>query len=532
MVRRSKNSSGELWMERVFRGLVYGLPLALMFGYYPVISLGSSESMNLELSVPLIWLVVLDVVGVVLMVWKGLLIRNLKGKWAWLLLPAFLSLTVLWSLNPVRGVLTVGILWLIYLAGYSIWSLREVFDAGFGGKFGKWFWGSALVVCGWCVVQCVLDLVGVPREYTLLCEGCTYESFGFPHPNGLAIEPQFMGNLLLAPAIMAAFLAIVGPVGMFRSGPRPAGPSPRAAGANSRAAALRNAPSLKHGRHPLLPVAFLQKHGRHPLLPKSRMSLLIIFGIITTTLFLTFSRGAIYAFLIGMGVMTVACCSKRLMRDGKPSDGGLRAGRLRAVGAVWLTVGLAFVFALNAQGIMAAVSPTNDTYQTGVAKVLNHLSLGVIDVRGETEDVGVVENGGDETAEVKEAAFDGYVAESTDTRLKLSGAAMEVWSKDLMTMMWGVGLGGAGQALYNNGLTQTPKEIVQNQYASLLLETGIVGVLLLGVTVILVVKSVIRNKEMRVGVLALMVAYGVSLGFFSGLTNALQIYLLPMMFML
>ena len=43
---------------------------------------------------------------------------------------------------------------------------------------------------------------------------------------------------------------VTGPGNMFRSGPRPAGPSPRAAGANSRAAALRNAPSPKHCCHP------------------------------------------------------------------------------------------------------------------------------------------------------------------------------------------------------------------------------------------------------------------------------------------
>ena len=46
-------------------------------------------------------------------------------------------------------------------------------------------------------------------------------------------------------------LNVMGPVETFRSGPRPADPSPRAAGANSRAAALRNAPSLKCCRHPL-----------------------------------------------------------------------------------------------------------------------------------------------------------------------------------------------------------------------------------------------------------------------------------------
>ncbi len=50
-------------------------------------------------------------------------------------------------------------------------------------------------------------------------------------------------------------LSETGPGKTFHSGPRPAGPSPRAAGANSRAAALRNAPSSKCYCHPS-PIKF------------------------------------------------------------------------------------------------------------------------------------------------------------------------------------------------------------------------------------------------------------------------------------
>ena len=89
----------------------------------------------------------------------------------------------------------------------------------------------------------------------------------------------------------------------------------------------------------------------------------------------------------------------------------------------------------------------------------------------------------------------------------------------------GVGLGGAGQALYNNGLSPAPKEIVQNEYASLLLETGLVGVSLFVLTVILVLRLVWKSPTAAVMV-GLMAAYGVSLLFFSGLPNALQIYLM------
>ena len=189
---------------------------------------------------------------------------------------------------------------------------------------------------------------------------------------------------------------------------------------------------------------------------------------------------------------------------------------------MWPVVVLGFLFTLNAQGVMAQVSRTDDTYLTGVAKVINHLSLGVIDLQvNDGEAGGVIDD------EAETAVFDGYVEESTDTRLRLSGAAFEVWHQDFATALAGVGLGGAGQALYANGLSPAPKEIVQNQYASLLLESGVVGILLLLVTLGLVVRAIWKSP-LRMVLAALIVAYMVSLCFFSGLPNALHIYLIPM----
>ena len=95
--------------------------------------------------------------------------------------------------------------------------------------------------------------------------------------------------------------------------------------------------------------------------------------------------------------------------------------------------------------------------------------------------------------------------------------------------MFGVGLGGAGQALYNNGLSPAPKEIVQNQYVSLLLETGIVGISLLILTIVLVMREILKTKK-KIMITSLLVAYAVSVCFFSGLPNALHIYILPILF--
>ena len=111
-------------------------------------------------------------------------------------------------------------------------------------------------------------------------------------------------------------------------------------------------------------------------------------------------------------------------------------------------------------------------------------------------------------------------------RMELTKNAVKVWSRDFRAMMLGVGIGGAGQAMYDAGLTGSPKEIVQNEYASLLLETGIVGVILVIIVIFMILKN-IRKNPVSIIILSLMVSYGVSLMFFSGMVNALQIYLLP-----
>lgn len=457
----SKNN----FLEKFYRGLIYVLPAVLFFSYYPLIHFGASESMNFEISLPIIWLVLFDVVALLLMIKQKLLFKNLKKKWVWLLFPGFLTISVLWSLNSLRGLLTVGILWLVYFAIDAMSSLKGKFsEMGFKEKFWEAFIGSTLLICVWCLVQCVLDLVGVSREYSLMCEGCTYASFGFPHPSGLAIEPQFMGNLLLAPTIATAWLYI---------------------------------------------------KDRCDVKKSLKILLLVIFA---GTLFLTFSRGAIYAFDVAMIFMTMFVIVKEKKKEVS-----------KRVGITWLAIIFAFLLTLNLQGIMAALSPTNDTYFGGVSKALNHLSLGVIDIRKED---GIVEEDEEvEEVEEVESEFDGYVAASTDVRLELTDAAIKVWAKDFKTMMFGVGLGGAGQALYVNGFTAAPREIIQNQYVSLLLETGLVGLALLAMSLVLLVKAIIKVKN-NLMVFTLVVAYGVSLCFFAGLANALHIYLLPIVFML
>ncbi|MBR2725408.1 O-antigen ligase family protein [Candidatus Saccharibacteria bacterium] len=446
-------------LNKIFKDLVKLLPLVLFFSYYPVISFGANETMNFELSLPLIWLVIFDGVAFILLIKKKLLFKNLK--WQWWLFPVWLTLTLFWSQNVVRGILTVGILWLIYFAGFSMWALRKEFDEKFRRSWWKWFYGSTIVVCFWCFLQCILDLVGVPRECSLMCSGCKYEIFGFPHPNGFAAEPQFMGNLLIAPAITMAWMMV---------------------GKKAESSVLNSK---------LLMIGFL---------------------IVTSALFLTMSRGAIFAFLISMIAMSVVWLSKK-------------RGLWKRVGMVWLMAVVSFFATLNLQGLMAEVSPTNDTYYSGVSKVVNQLTLGKVDLGGRNAKKEIEEESDDETNQ-GQANFDGYVEISTEARMSANEAVLKVGFSSWQNALFGAGLGSASIVMYENGVFPTAKEIVNNEYLSLFLETGLIGMGLAVFTLVLILKKLLKSQA-KIMILGILMAYSISLCFFSGLANTLQVYLMP-----
>lgn len=454
-------------LNKIFKFLVLILPAVLFFSYQPVISLGSGETMNFELSLPLLWLVIFDVVAIV-MILRERKLKEVGQKWVWLLFPLFATISIVWSHDKVRGLMTVGILWLLYTAVFAIWMFRKKFSSDqFWRKWLMILFGTAGLVCVWCLVQCILDVCGISRSGTLLCPGCVYGIFGFPHPNGFAAEPQFMGNLLLAPIFVSLYLAV----------------------------------KKKY-------------FGR-------KVTLALFFAFVVT-LFLTLSRGAIYAFLVGLIVFTVYWMVKE---------------KKWKMFVVWGGVLVAFLVALNLQGLLAEVSATNDTYVSGVSKAVNQLTLGVVDLGGSGVKQGDVssdieEDEVDSSEEMKEEArFDGYVEISTDTRVSSWKGALEIWSKDFKTAVLGVGFGGAPIARYEEGKYNTPKEIINNEYVNILLEMGLVGISLLVLSLGLVVRAVIKSKN-KILVMGLMVAYAVSLCFFSGLPNALHIYLLPVVLML
>lgn len=431
------------WLQRLW----LLAPICVWLSYRPVISLGADGTMNYELSIALIYVVVLAIVSLPV-IWRDRerLIKN-KVAIAIGLFTLWSSITSLWSANLVRGVLTSGVLCCLCLISWTVITERQkVVDIL--PQLKKILIASSVVACLLALLQMILGAYIESREAIGLCAGCVAGQFGFVRPNLFAIEPQFLGSLLLAPTLIVY----------------------------------------------------------HRLIASKRSwSNSLIFILLATTLGLTLSRGAIYACALGMAVMWLVV-NKRW---------------LNKLATIDLII-VAMIGCLCIQGGLAAINPhINETFWGAVSKSVNHLSLGLIDLgRGEQ----TVEPTDEPSLNEDEPAFDGYVAESTDVRINLTKVALTTWYNQTLTYkLFGTGLGSSGMVMAKQTGSDYQKEIVQNEYVEILLERGVVGLVLFMSTTATIAASVsIRKKRW---LWAILIAYLAQWCFFSGLPNALHIYL-------
>lgn len=458
-------------MKKLYKYFILALPSTLFFSNFPLIKLGETDTMHLEISLPEVWLVLFAILSLKNLKKLVNFYGGLKLLAVLSLFPLYAALSLFWTTNFLRGFLTVGLLWLVFFAALNlIYLLKSQKNYCSPREISLSVLIPALLVSAFCWLQCILDLAGLPRESSLLCLGCVSTTFGFPHPNGFAIEPQFMGNLLLAPTLLSFYLLTL---------------------AKTR---------------------------------KSRTALLLVASLLSATLFLTFSRGAIYAFIIS-AFLLAALLFRKTRRSLLPFP----------------IIIVSFIFTLCAQGIFAELSPTSDTFTTGTTKSIHHLTLGLVDLRSPTStptSATEPENHSSENTNTTQqpdsqsdpahvtttATFSGYVPESTNVRLSFTNYAFDVWNDSPATLFFGTGLGSAGSVIYKkHPEISSPKEIVQNEYASLLLELGLIAYLLLALTLWFF------RKKLAPGIFitCLLTSYAITLCFFSGLPNALHIYLLP-----
>lgn len=437
------------WRLSLLERLWLMAPIMIWFSYLPRISLAEDGTMNYELSLTLIYVVILAIVGLP-RVWHHW--SELRQSGLVRLASAFVGwsgLCVIWSDNRTRGLLTFAVYVVLYLVFLALVAERRLLCQLLPKLVRVAIWAT-ISACLLAIAQMVLGTFVITNRHSLgLCAGCVAGQFGFIRPNLLAIEPQFLGSLLLAPLLYITYLTLQG--------------------------------KHSYAKQPLLLVLML------------------------TTLWLTLSRGAIYAYLVSLVVMIL------LVRKWRR--------QLVVVGLVALSL----VVCLVCQGTLASANPRIDSsFTQAVSTSLNHLSMGIVRLPYQQKSPTpppLISQEHD-----KQPAYHGYVAESTNVRLSLTKTALAAWrSNQLGQQLFGTGLGSAGIVLARQTGSRYQKEIVQNEFVEVLLERGLIGLVLLGGLVVLYGRLCSRRRDHLA--LVILVAYLVQWCFFSGLPNALHIYL-------
>ena len=483
---------------------VYALlaPVLLWFAYQPGVTLGVSAGMHLKISLPLVYLAGFVVIFANEPKGKGTFVGDLlREKSALYLCTPFLYatyalLSLVWAANRARGAVEVAVL-VALMCAYVVYLTMCKQEAFF-----------AQMVKLTTLVTAVMSVLAIGQTFwgsfsdLGLCRGCLASGFGFARPSLFALEPQFLGSLLLAPVLLLFYKLV------------------------------RN------------------KCARWEMLT------LLLACIV---LFLTLSRGAIYAALgggfvmilifIGQKVRAGAGRAQRAHSEKRAQNNAASAPNKRAQIApaqqsdkrdecsdkhaeqtgsltkIAMGIGivvLAFIISLAIDtAALALNSRVDESPLHAPEKIISQLSMGKIELGAKRQ---ATQSEAPPASQSEDAAaFDGYVQLSTNERNYSTAAALQVYRSSLPVMLFGVGAGSSGAAMTRAGLVGN-FEIVQNQYVSVLLELGIVGlVLFLGIFVLLGV--MLARRRDTAPLLGILVAFALQWYFFSGFPNALHVYL-------
>lgn len=522
-------------LSKIQQIMLLCLPFCLFFSYHPVIPIFSTSTTNFELSIPLLWLLIFAILSLpenfrlyiyslrIVIKTKTLVNKTPRPssrhktdklyphflRLFSLIYPFFVTVNSIGSPNFLRAILTSGVIWCICLSLLTILQNISQYKTQIGKSFNKNLLIAGTLASAFCWFQSILDITGTPREFTFLCKGCTSTVFGFPHPNGFAIESQFMANLLLAPIFLSLFYLLERP--------------------------------KNHSN----------KLNSDPY-PASRLGHYLRFGLplfLIATLYLTLSRGAIFSFWVSVFALFIYQIVKLIKQKTCRREILFRQPLIFSA-----VVFLPFFFTLSAQGLFTELGPTSHTFFDGVSTSVSQLSLGRIDLTKvfhktnennkthETHESNKPHSSDlntDAAASAQKAPqFTSYIEESTNIRLNLNRLALSSWRTSLRRMLAGVGLGAAGLTLYQEfPELGSPKEIIQNEYLAILYEQGICGVIMIiCVAILFVLTYKLHNKNHEKTSIygrVLALSFALTLCFFSGLPNALHIYLLtPLLFLL
>lgn len=443
--------------------VLFFAPFAMWFSYYPNFHFGKSAGANLEFSIALIYIVVLALAGTKTICQNR---KKLIKNNAVLLTGFFVFwnfLTILNTQNLLRTVLVSGVWLVLWLDFLVILSLSK--NKILFQKITKNFIFSSLVMACLSIIQVIY---GAWTDWGL-CAGCKAQGFGFVRPSVFAIEPQFFGSMLLAPIVL------------------------------------------------LTNKIFGKKASKFEK---------ITLWILLFSLYLTLSRGAIFAaiFAISILIFVNQPFSKRKILSN-------------------IIISMSFVFSSFLSGmifhaIFTELNPRiSDGFYDSISKSVNQMSLGKIKLPKiektgnheinepeiESNNLNSKEPTEKYVEKPKKAMFDGYVEKSTNERTKMSDLAIETWLSNPFVVFFGVGSGASGTAILNSTRQiANSSEIVQNEFLSILLELGFFGFAIW----LLIIFGIFRKTRKEKYIWSIFVAFLVQWIFFSGLPNALHIYLI------
>ncbi|MGK2896219.1 MAG: O-antigen ligase family protein [Candidatus Saccharimonadales bacterium] len=177
---------------------------SLPFSYIPVLQLGIVGGIHVDIA----WIygiAVFTVLTALPMLWRAKSTLYSLATWRiftyWLL---FMTLSLVWTANLTRGLITVAFAWLLFtLASVVVvyWPLIKqekrivlciiAASVSFSCLFAAW--------------QFVGDALGVAPAFTLLPQDYRIGTFSFARPTAFALEPQFFASILLAPWAFALY---------------------------------------------------------------------------------------------------------------------------------------------------------------------------------------------------------------------------------------------------------------------------------------------------------------------------------------
>jgi len=176
--------------------ILFFAPFMVWFSYYPNFNFGKAAGANLEFSIALIYAVILAIFSVK-NIFKN---RKTLFKNNAVLTTGFFVfwnfLTILSSQNQLRSFLVSGVWLVLWIDFLAILSFSK--NKKLFESLIKNFIFSAFLMSIFAIIQVVY---GTWSDWGL-CAGCSAQGFGFVRPSVFAIEPQFFASMLLAPILI------------------------------------------------------------------------------------------------------------------------------------------------------------------------------------------------------------------------------------------------------------------------------------------------------------------------------------------